>query len=95
MSAKALRAAFVSLPQKLAIFVVASLALQTDLRSAGSEYSLTAPRRQPGGAATANCASAKNVAAKIDLASMLAVYMGCLVGQSGSIGFVGVETEKR
>jgi hypothetical protein len=73
MSAKALRAAFVSSPQNLAIFVLASLAWQTDFRSAGSEYSLTAPRRQPGGVATANCASAKKVAAKTDLASMLAV----------------------
>jgi len=73
MSAKALRASFESSPQKVVILVVASLALQIDLRSAGSEYWFTAPRRQPGGEAAANCASAKIVAAKMDLASMLAV----------------------
>jgi CBS-domain-containing membrane protein len=78
MSARALKAAFVLSPQKLETFVVISLALQTDFRSAGSEYSLTAPRRQPGGVATANCASAKKVAAKMDLASMLAKFVDYL-----------------
>jgi hypothetical protein len=36
-----------------------------------------APRRQPGGEATANCARAKKVAAKTVLASMLAVLVAC------------------
>ena len=70
-------------PQKLAILEVTSLAWQTDFRSAGSEYWLIAPRRQPGGEATANCARAKKVAAKTVLASMLAV----LVGFSGGLGW--------
>lgn len=78
ISATALRAAFVSSPQNLATWVVRSLAWQTLLRSEGSVYWLTAPRRQPGGEATANCARAKKAAAKTVLASMLAVLVVAL-----------------
>jgi hypothetical protein len=84
-SAKALRASFVLSPQKLAILEVTSLALQTDFRSAGSEYWLMAPRRQPGGEATANCARAKKVAAKTVLASMLVVLVGMSGGCFGRV----------
>jgi hypothetical protein len=44
-----------------------------------------APRRQPGGEATANCARAKKVAAKTVLASMLVVLVGMSGGCFGRV----------
>jgi hypothetical protein len=64
MSAKASSACFDESPQNLAIVLVTSFSLHTDLISAGSLYVLTAPRRQPGGLAATNEVRANRVAAR-------------------------------
>jgi hypothetical protein len=76
MSANALNAAFVSSPHIFAMVFDASLASHTDFTSDGSLYEFTAPRRHPGGgAATVKEVSARKVAAKRVLKSILSWCM--------------------
>jgi hypothetical protein len=81
MSAKASRASCVESPQNFWIVFAASFSLHTAFRSEGPLYVFTAPRRQPGGEATANDARAKKAVVKMVRPSMVTeVSRGRLVG---------------
>jgi hypothetical protein len=78
MSAKASSASLLESPQNFWIVCAAFFSLHTAFMSDGLSYVLTAPRRQPGGDATAKEARAKKVVVKRVRASIVTKFRGLI-----------------